>query len=374
MSVTLAIDPFNEDEAIRLYATVISHASYPITILTWSTFLDLRDAQTRKVTGRNFHCVDLDNGTPLRLQNRICGLRLPIRHRLDHDDSEYFHTLRPEEPHTICGPCLVRHHKLVPGHRYRFHVDDNQVITWWRQGIKEDVLARPGQELPGHMLHPSGGPITLTEISPVEVTVPLDWENISASGGADVTAIGGPAQISRGSTPPPLITTRLLLNRSTNATSSVAELSILLTSHAKTPITIWIWATILNMNVVQWRDGFTLTHLDTDTLIPAKEMFCLVQDGLVPTRDRNFHTLLPGENYKLSAIFTPVTMKELESRPGRYRLAASGTTNIKWWKEGIREELIAPIGQPPFDNMYEASGEPITLTVDPIEFTIPARP
>lgn len=374
MTVTLALDPpnFKEGEVVKLSASIVSHATSPVTILTHSTFLDLRDAQSRKMGRPNFRCIDLDTNTPVRLQDRVCGRWSPIRHRLDDADSKYFHSLWPKIPYEICAPCVVPHVKLTPGHRYRLHLDNEQAIDWWRQGTKEEVLASPGQEPSEAMLKPSGGPITVAHVEPVDFTVPIDWENIGASVGSDISAIIGSRPT--GATAPPLVTTTLCLDTSFGQNISAAELSIVLTSHAQTPITIWIWTSMLNMIVIQGRDGFTLTHLDTDTLIPAREMFRLDQDGLVHPKNRYFHTLLPGQPYRFRAPFTPEFMTKLEQRPGRYRLAVKGTEKLDWWKEGKREDLVAPIGQKPFENMYEASGEPIALAAEPIEFTIPARP
>jgi hypothetical protein len=72
MTVTLALDPPNlkENEAFELSVTITSHAPYPITILTYATILDVRDAQKCRRPGANFQCVDFDTDTPLQLQDR----------------------------------------------------------------------------------------------------------------------------------------------------------------------------------------------------------------------------------------------------------------------------------------------------------------
>ena len=76
--VTLAINPsiLKEDEAVELSATAVSHASYPITILSHWTILDLHLAQNLKMGGVKFQCVDLNTDTPIQLQTRVCGRRL----------------------------------------------------------------------------------------------------------------------------------------------------------------------------------------------------------------------------------------------------------------------------------------------------------
>jgi hypothetical protein len=102
-------------------------------------------------------------------------------------------------------------------------------------------------------------------------------------------------------------------------------------------------------------------------------MFYTKQQGIVHREDRYFHTLQPEQPYEFSALFTFALAKQLEQRPGRYRLAVNNSIKLKWWKEGTREENVPPLGQKPDDDMYVASGEPIIVTdIQPIEFTIPA--
>lgn len=371
ISATLALDPpnFKEGEAVELSITAVSHASGPITILTYSTVFNVPLAQRLRGFGGNFHCVDLDTNTPLRLQTDACHMREPICHKLDDSDSQYFHTLHPGEAYKFSGPCVVPHRELVPGHRYRLSVSEEEEVEWWREGTKEEVLESPGHELPDRMLEPSGEPIILNHVEPIEFTAPLDWKNIGASVAWDIHAMVGARP--KGTSSPPSVTATLSLETSNSSGVLEVELSISVVSCALTPITIWIWPTILNIKVVQNSDAFILTHLDTSTPIPTQEIFHAREDGMIHREDRYFHTLQPQQPYTFSVPFKNAFVRKLELKPGRYRLATSGREELKWWKEGTREEVVSPLGQKPSNELYEASGLPIHLTgIEPVEFTI----
>jgi hypothetical protein len=376
ISITLALDTtvLKEDEAVELSATVVSHASCPITILAYSTVLDIREAQRRDRPGANYQCLDLDSNEPVRLQDRICGRWDNISHKLEDSDSRYFHTLHPEVPYKFSGPCLVALRELIAGHRYRLSVDEEANIKWWRYGIKEEVLERPGQELPEHMLRPSGEPVHLTITRPIGFTVPLDWKNIGASVSADIS--GMMTARYKKESPSPSITATLALDTSKLSEDLAVELSITAVSHALTPITIWTWSTMFCTNHMQQSvrgsGTYVLTHLDTDTLIPTEDIFRSRDHHIIHREDRYFHTLQPEQPYKFSGFLTPSFTAGLRARPGRYRLAVSDSVKLRWWKEGTREEILTPFGEQPADDMYVASGEPIVVAnIEPIEITIP---
>jgi len=191
VSVTLALEPsvLRENEAVELSATIISHASAPITILAYATILDIREAQMRSRSSAKFQCIDLDTDTRVRLQDRVCGRWDNISHKLEDSDSQYFHTLEPEVPYTFRGPCFVPYRELVPGHKYHLTVDDEANIDWWRYGTKEEVLEAPGQRLPQYMLRSDGNPIDLTDTTPIEFSVPSNWKNIGGSVSADISSM-----------------------------------------------------------------------------------------------------------------------------------------------------------------------------------------
>lgn len=374
ISVTLGLDPtsITESEAMELSVTAVSHASYQITILDYWTIFNVGFAQSLRRSSGNFHLHDIDTNTELDLQDIGCKKRGAIRYELDHSDSQYFHTLHPDIPYKFSGPCHVSHMELVPDHRYRLSVGEEEKVGWWKEGTKEDVLQSPGNKLLEYPPKSSGDPIIIRNIAPIDFTVPSDWKNIAASVGSDVSGMVG--AMSRGTSTPPTITATMSVSSQLSENLAM-ELSITALSKASTPITIWTWPTILCTNKLQRSEkgscAYTLIHLDTDTPVPTQEMFQTKQQGVVHREDRYFHTLQPGQPYKFSGLFTPTFTRELESRPGRYRLALKDSIKLKWWKEGTREETVTPLGQKPADDMYVASGEPIVVTdIEPIEFTI----
>jgi hypothetical protein len=291
ISLTLALnqDILQGGEALELCATAVSHALFPITIRTRDSFLDLRLVQQIKRSSTNFQCIDLDADTPpVQLSTRVCAPRFrPIRHKLDDSDSEYFHTLQPEVPYKFSSPCFLGNWELVPGHRYRLSFEKEQKIKWWREGTKEEVLAAPGQELPHHLLEASGAPIKLMGIEPFDFSVPSDWKNIGASVGWDACAIM--ETTSSGTSIPPSVTATLPLKTSNFPGAPPEGLFIVVVSHAPTPITVWIWNSILNLKLTQGLGtcgDLTLVHLDTDTSIPRNTMFRTKQDHIATREDR----------------------------------------------------------------------------------------
>ncbi|GAB7327831.1 hypothetical protein MBLNU13_g11625t2 [Cladosporium sp. NU13] len=358
VSVTLALDPtiLKEDEAIELSATIVSQASFPITILAYSTIFDVREAQRRSRPGADYQCVDVDTNTPVRLQDRICGRFDNISHKLDDSDSQYFHRLQPGVSYKFSGHCILLCRELVPGHKYRLSVDEEANMGWWRYGKKEEVLESAEQKLPQYMFWPSGDPIDLTITQPVEFTVPTNWTNIGASVSADTS----------GMVPPRYLET---------IGDHAMELSITAVSHALTPITICTWSTIFCTNGIQrsvrGSGTYVLTHLKTGTLIPTEEIFHSRDHQITHRKDRYFHTLHAEQPYRFSGLLTPSFAAQLRARPGRYHLAVSDSIKSRWWKEGTREEITTPFGQKPTDDMYVANGEPIVVTnIEPIELTI----
>jgi hypothetical protein len=179
-----------------------------------------------------------------------------------------------------------------------------------------------------------------------------------------------------GASKPPSISATISLDTPVLSNDLTAKLSITALSHALVPITIWTWPTILCMNQTQCSESGTeaylLTHLATGTSIPTEEMFRSRNEQIVHRVDRYFHTLYPEQPYTFSECLTPSFTKDLQLRPGRYRLAVSDSIKLSWWKEGTREEIVTPFGQQPADDMYVSSGGPIVVAnIEPIEFTIP---
>ena len=379
---TLALDPLElaEDKATRLSVTAVLHASRPITICTWNTILNLHLAQfCRRPTGKGFICVDVDTNVPLRLYSVVCSKRNPIRYEIDDSDSQYFHTLQPEIPYKFSGSSVIPHKKLAAGHRYRLSMGEKDEVGWWKYGVKEDILVSPGQEIPGDIRESSGEPITITNAGPIEFTVSLHWENTWITIYPIIKVMWSlkNTEISES----PSVTASISVDISNLAGHLTAELSIITVSHGLVPITIWIWPTALRRNYEQGfsqgsgdSGAFSLTRLDSDTMLPTQESFRISQSGMIHPKDRYFHTLQPEQPYRFAAPFTLHLLKELETRPGVYRLALIDKVELKWWKEATREEIITPLGQKSSKDMFPASGKPIILTgIEPIEFRIPAR-
>ena len=184
--------------------------------------------------------------------------------------------------------------ELVPGHRYRLSAGEEEKVRWWKKGTKEDVLQRPGHELLESPSEPSGDPIMLGNIAPLEFKVPSAWRNIASSITSDIDTMTG--IMSWGTLTPPSVTATMSLGTSQILEGLAIEFSISISSHASTPITIWIWPTMLCTNRPQRSvqdSTYTLTHLDTNTSVPTEEMFHTEQRGFVHHEDRYFHTLQP---------------------------------------------------------------------------------
>jgi hypothetical protein len=156
----------------------------------------------------------------------------------------------------------------------------------------------------------------------------------------------------------PSVTASLCVEISNLAGHLTAELSIITVSHGLVPITIWIWPTALRRNYEQGfsqgSGAFSLTRLDSDTMLPTQEIFRISQSGMIHPKDRYFHTLQPEQPYRFAAPFAPDLLKELESRPGVYRLALIDKVELKWLKEATREEIITPLGQKSSKDMFPA--------------------
>jgi len=102
--------------------------------------------------------------------------------------------------------------ELVPGHRYRLSAGEEEKVRWWKKGTKEDVLQRPGHELLESPSEPSGDPIMLGNIAPLEFKVPSAWRNIASSITSDIDTMTG--IMSWGTLTPPSVTATMSLGTS----------------------------------------------------------------------------------------------------------------------------------------------------------------
>jgi hypothetical protein len=89
--------------------------------------------------------------------------------------------------------------------------------------------------------------------------------------------------------------------------------------------------------------------------------------------DDKYHlTLKPGQPLKVSHSFG-LAYRSAEGPHSltaghRYAFEVRQGEEVNWWREGTREEVLAPPGQ---SAMSEASGESIVLdTAGPVEFTV----
>ncbi|KAM0719340.1 hypothetical protein Q7P37_005245 [Cladosporium fusiforme] len=174
ISVTLSIKPTNflVGDEVELSVTAVSHASECITILTWPTIFNLDLAQRR----RNFKCVDLkDPESEIRLALSAGPKRGAFNRARGSNDDKYFHTLEPEKPLVFSDTFGIAHRAshgspyFLPGHRYRFGVQEDEEIRWWRKGTRDEVMTPEGSS--GGMGNASGKPIMLTNIEPIEFTI-----------------------------------------------------------------------------------------------------------------------------------------------------------------------------------------------------------
>lgn len=173
ISVQLAIDP---PQFIRgsppmptLSVTATSHATEPITIFTPGTIFNLNQAQKR----RNFTCLDLTANTPIQMEITKGGKRVAYRRAFGHHDERFFWTLDPEVSVTFTDSFMPRVHQpppnTFPAHQYRLGVSDEEVVSWWRHGRKEEVLAPAGTT--ASLDEPSGPPIQLMPVAPVDFEI-----------------------------------------------------------------------------------------------------------------------------------------------------------------------------------------------------------
>lgn len=153
-----------DSESPVLTIKITSHATQPITIYTWCTYLHPARAMAHMV----YHIVDAD--TKQRVYRPIEHVRrYPPRRRVGSPDEPFFWTLYPEEPQVttqtfhlanlwrrraeLAGQISSRESTvykgvemrnfLEPGHRYTLSCP-NAGIQWWRWGTKSENLEPAG--------------------------------------------------------------------------------------------------------------------------------------------------------------------------------------------------------------------------------------
>lgn len=176
---------------------------------------------------------------------------------------------------------------------------------------------------------------------------------------------------------PPLITVTLALEPPNFSPGDKVELSVTATSHASTPIMIYTWPHIFNLNIsLGRRHGlhFTCLDLTTDTPLdmrPWKTSCTRHSQGHKLDRDGNdYLTLYPEQTIKLSTQFglalETITSENVRSnrmlRYGhRYRLGVQEDEKIGWWRTGTKEENLPEPGEHLKQREKRLSGMPIAL-------------
>lgn len=158
------------------------------------------------------------------------------------------------------------------------------------------------------------------------------------------------------------------------------KLELTATSNYPSPITIFTWPTILNPDLAQSLGNFTCVDLadqqtdlySADTPGPNRMILTRARGG---QDEEFFHTLEPNKPAVFSAAFGAAyaaSHGSLVFLPDhRYRFGVQEGSRIRWWKKGIRDEIMTPEGSS--GALGKASGKPIMLTnIDPIEFSISA--
>ncbi|KAI9880631.1 MAG: hypothetical protein M1830_001982 [Pleopsidium flavum] len=171
ISFSLAPNPhsYSNPTPPTLSLTAISHASRPLTILTWHTLLYPHLALRQSA----FRITDLTTGTRVA-QTTVQLSRAPLQRRVGSPDEQLFLTLFPEQPVTVNtpfgypvepnGPPRPEGHPgrmresargaiprsvcgvdgLVVGGEYELSVCGGLEVWWWRWGTRKEVLEPEG--------------------------------------------------------------------------------------------------------------------------------------------------------------------------------------------------------------------------------------
>ncbi|KAF2239303.1 hypothetical protein EV356DRAFT_572743 [Viridothelium virens] len=176
---------------------------------------------------------------------------------------------------------------------------------------------------------------------------------------------------------PPSISVSLSIDPPSFSPGAAVNLTVTAVSHAWTPITIFTWPSIFNLDLAQKWANFTCVDLNTAiplhlelTKGPKRPGFSRELGG---RDDAYFCTLEPEESVTFQASF------KLASRttegphaivPGhRYRFGVREGENVEWWRAGKREDVMSRPGEE--SGLGDASGMPIVLyPVEAIEFEI----
>lgn len=169
----------------------------------------------------------------------------------------------------------------------------------------------------------------------------------------------------------------LALDPPTFQKGDAVELSAIVVSHAPKPITILTYRTILDLDCAQKLIGnratFQCLDLNTDTSLQLQIRKCMLRSPISHRLDHSdvqyFHTLEPEVPYKFSE---KCLVPNRDLTPGhRYLLSANPENEIRWWRHGKKEDNLQKLGEELPDHMWKSSGGPISMSVEPVEFTVP---
>jgi hypothetical protein len=142
-----------------------------------------------------------------------------------------------------------------------------------------------------------------------------------------------------------------------------------------TPITIYTWPSVFHLKLSQQRRNFFCINLSNND---EPVMLELTKGGrrsghislmLGGVHDQYLQTLTPGKSVEFTAPFFLATRLDRPLIAGhRYRFGFSEGESIKYWMEGIREEVMSPPGvNMPFD---KGSRKIVLDLGPPIEFEV----
>ena len=176
----------------------------------------------------------------------------------------------------------------------------------------------------------------------------------------------------RSTTSPPALSVSLALSCSNFSADEEVELSITVTSHASTPITIFTWPTILNTHLALKRKNFECIDLDTNTPLNLEITKGGKRGGFTSRRgstdEKYFYTLMPEEPLKFASPSNVVNRSGVI--PGhRYRFGVGHGEKLEYWTAGTKEEVLTPPGEPA--GLAKNSDGPIESNdIDDIEFVV----
>ena len=165
-TLSLQTSSLSNGQGVELVITAVSHASCPITIWSYMTALNMKSNPNALIL------THVDTNISVSTQEMF----FTRKDWVVHPNDRYFHTLLPEQPFTFSKPIraqFLKELEFLPG-RYRVAVKDSIKLRWWKEETREEIVPPLGQKPADDMYVASGEPIVVTDIEPIEFTIPLD--------------------------------------------------------------------------------------------------------------------------------------------------------------------------------------------------------